>query len=212
MNSRRPVATHVASPKGSERRRIVGAGPRVRPGHPHGRRGRPHGPVVRRAGGDSCTGAGRGLPAARSPVRVSNRALPGPDRPRAVACGSGRAHAARAPRQGFRHHGCRWTGRRLDGRPGVWANGGAGGPAPAARRRTPVRRRSRPSCSSASTISRTRTNWPARYGGPRCGHRHVPGLAADSKRGYEWTHRSLFSGSAASHYISHPAGGRRVLT
>ena len=88
--------------------------------------------LARRAGGDSCTRAGRGFPATRSPVRVSNRAVPGPDRPRAVARGPGRAHAARAPRQGFRHHDRRRAGRRLDGRPGVRADGGAGGPAPAA--------------------------------------------------------------------------------
>ena len=99
------------------------------------------------------------------------------------------------------------------------------------RRATALHHRLRPSSSSASTISRTKTSWPARCGGPRSGPSPAPCLAVGSRRGRECAdarftgcdasantktmpayESSLFPGEAASHYISHSTGGRRVLT
>ena len=99
------------------------------------------------------------------------------------------------------------------------------------RRATALHHRLRPSSSSASTISRTKTSWPARCGGPRSGPSPAPCLAVGSSRGRECAgarftgcdasastktmpayESSLFPGETASHYISHSTGGRRVLT
>ena len=90
---------------------------------------------------------------ARTPSTPSGCARPWPRSRR--ACSAPRVSSSRPP-AGREKIG--WSSRRAGGR-WSWR--------PGARRRTPVRRRSRGSYSSASTISRTKTSWPARYGGPR---------------------------------------------